>query len=127
MSHIPKDLLYSRDHEWVKVEDKVATVGITNYAQDQLGDIVFVDVESEGDELEQGDEFGTVESVKSVSELFMPVSGKVIEWNTTLEDSPELVNEDPYGKGWIIKIEGDFSTDHLLTADEYADLVESES
>ncbi len=127
MSKIPKDLLYTQDHEWIKIEGNIAIVGITDYAQNQLGDVVFVDVESEGDELEQGDEFGTVESVKSASELYMPVSGKVLEWNTALDDTPETLNEDPYDAGWIIKIEGSFSTDHLLSPDEYAALVESES
>lgn len=118
--NIPKDLKYTKDHEWVRLEDGVATVGITDYAQGELGDIVFVEIDSEGESLENEEVFGTIEAVKTVSDLFMPLEGKVIEFNEALEDNPELVNEDAYGKGWLIKIEVDNpDLDHLLTAEEY--------
>ena len=120
----PKDLKYTKDHEWVKIEGNIAKVGITEFAQKELGDIVFVEVETVGETLQVGDVFGIVEAVKTVSDLFMPLSGEVTELNSKLEDSPELVNEDPYGSGWMIKIkmESDPSAD-LLSADEYAELV----
>lgn len=120
----PKDLKYTKDHEWVKIEGNTAIVGITEFAQKELGDIVFVEVETVGETLQVGDVFGIVEAVKTVSDLFMPFSGIVTELNSKLEDSPELVNEDPYGSGWMIKIEmeGDLASD-LLSADEYAELV----
>lgn len=102
--NVPENLKYTKDHEWVKVEGDIATIGITDFAQGELGDIVYVEVETEGDELEQEDTFGTVEAVKTVSDLFMPVSGEVIEFNESLESEPEKVNEDPYGEGWMIKI-----------------------
>jgi glycine cleavage system H protein len=118
--NIPKDLKYTKDHEWVRLEDGVATVGITDYAQGELGDIVFIEVDSEGEELDNEEVFGTIEAVKTVSDLFMPVSGKVIKFNEELEDNPELVNEDAYGKGWLIKIEmGDEGIDHLMSPEEY--------
>ena len=100
----PSELKYTKDHEWIKIENNVATIGITDFAQGELGDIVFVDVDSLEDELSAGDVFGSVEAVKTVSDLYLPVSGKVIEFNEALEDEPELVNTDPYGKGWIIKL-----------------------
>lgn len=101
----PKNLKYTKDHEWVKIEGNTATVGITDFAQSELGDIVFVEVETEGDELEAGEIFGTIEAVKTVSDLFMPIAGKVVKFNEELESNPELVNEDPYGKGWMIRVE----------------------
>lgn len=117
----PSELKYTKEHEWVKIEGNIATIGITDFAQGELGDIVFVDVDSVDDELNEGDVFGSVEAVKTVSDLFLPVSGKVIEFNEALEDEPELLNTDPYGKGWIIKLEVSADADHslLLTAEEY--------
>ena len=103
--NIPENLKYSQDHEWVRVEGNVAVVGITDYAQSELGDIVFVDIQTEGDELQQGELFGNIEAVKTVADALMPVSGKVIEVNSELESAPESVNSDPYGKGWMIKVE----------------------
>ena len=101
---IPENLLYTKDHEWLKVEDEIAIVGITDFAQKELGDIVFVEVETLDETLEKEDTFGTIEAVKTVSDLFMPVSGEVIEVNGLLESAPETINSDPYGEGWIIKI-----------------------
>ncbi len=103
--NIPANLKYSKDHEWVKVEGNVATIGITDFAQSQLGDIVFVDVQTEGEELEEGEVFGAIEAVKTVADALMPVSGKVIEFNQELEGAPEVVNSDPYEAGWMIKVE----------------------
>ena len=107
--NIPANLLYTKEHEWIRVEGEVAVVGITDYAQGELGEIVYVEVDTVGEDVETGEVFGTVEAVKTTSDLFMPVSGKVIEFNPDLsdegEDNPELINEDPYGKGWIVKIE----------------------
>ena len=114
--NLPKDLKYTKDHEWVKIEGEVATVGITDFAQSELGDIVYVEVETLDEELEKEEVFGTVEAVKTVSDLFMPLSGKVIEFNDNLEDEPEHVNENPYDEGWIIKIE-------LSNMDEVSDLL----
>ena len=119
--NIPTELKYSKDHEWVKIEGNIATIGITDFAQSELGDIVFVDVDSVDDELSSGDVFGSVEAVKTVSDLFLPVAGKVIEFNEELEDQPELLNTDPYGKGWIIKVEvaADADQSELLSAEDY--------
>ena len=103
--NIPADLKYTKDHEWVKIEGNTATVGITDFAQSELGDIVYVEIETEGEELGQEEVFGSVEAVKTVSDLFMPLSGTIVEFNTALEADPEAVNKDPYGKGWMIKIE----------------------
>lgn len=103
--NIPENLKYSQDHEWVRVEGNVAVVGITDYAQSELGDIVFVDIQTEGEELQQGELFGNIEAVKTVADALMPVSGKVLEVNSELESAPESVNSDPYGKGWMIKVE----------------------
>lgn len=121
----PSELKYTKDHEWVKVEGKIATVGITDFAQKELGDIVYVDIDTLDEELNEGDVFGSVEAVKTVSDLYLPLSGKVIEINSELESQPELVNTDPYGNGWIIKIElsDDHSTANLLSAEEYNSLV----
>lgn len=119
--NVPAELKYTKEHEWIRVEGEEAYVGITDYAQSQLGDIVFVEVETEGDNLEAGDTFGTVEAVKTVSDLYMPVSGEVLEFNSELEDQPDLVNKDPYGKGWIIKVKmnDEAQLDGLLNADAY--------
>ena len=121
----PAELKYTKDHEWIKIEGNIATVGITDFAQGELGDIVFVDVESVDEELNAGDVFGSVEAVKTVSDLYLPVTGKVIEFNEALEDEPELVNNDPYGKGWIIKLEvsADLDQSELLTAEQYQELI----
>ncbi len=102
--NIPQDLKYTQDHEWVRIEGDEATVGITDFAQNELGDIVYVEVETAGDTLTKEAVFGTVEAVKTVSDLFLPLSGEIIAFNDQLEDTPELVNEDPYGEGWIVKI-----------------------
>ena len=117
----PSELKYTKDHEWVKIEDNIATVGITDFAQSELGDIVFVDVDTVDDDLNAGDVFGSVEAVKTVSDLYLPVAGKVIEFNSALEDEPELLNSDPYGAGWIIKIEliEDADLSELLSAEGY--------
>ena len=121
----PEDLKYTREHEWARVEGKVATVGITYHAQDKLGDIVFVELPDKGAELKQAAEFGVVESVKTVSNLYSPLSGKVAEVNKTLLKSPELINEDPYGKGWIIKIKvsDEKEPEKLLSSEEYQELI----
>lgn len=120
----PTELKYTKDHEWVRIEGNVATVGITDYAQGELGDIVFVEVETEGEELSTGDVFGTIEAVKTVSDMFMPISGTVKEFNEELESNPEIVNEDPYGKGWMIKIEFDGEPEgDLLSDSEYKELI----
>jgi glycine cleavage system H protein len=120
----PDNLKYTKDHEWVSVDGNVATVGITDFAQRELGDIVYVDIPSEGEDLAQEETFGSVEAVKTVSDLFMPVSGKVIEVNGDLEDAPESVNQDPYGKGWMVKIEmsAPEELDNLLDAAAYGEL-----
>ncbi len=121
----PSELKYTKDHEWIKVEGNIATIGITDYAQGELGDIVFVDVDTVEEDLNEGDVFGSVEAVKTVSDLYLPVAGTVLEVNSDLEDQPELVNTDPYGKGWIIKLQladnADLSS--LLSAEEYQEVV----
>jgi len=121
----PQQLKYTQDHEWILVNGDIATVGITDHAQNELNDIIYVDVTTVGQTLEQGDVFGAIEAVKTVSDLFLPVSGEIIEFNSELEGSPELLNSDPYEKGWIIKIRvsnpGDL--DSLLTADSYKSLI----
>ena len=123
--NIPSSLKFTKDHEWIKIEGNIATVGITDFAQSELGDTVYVEIETEGEEVAQGDVFGTVEAVKTVSDLFMPVKGTVSEFNTELESTPEIVNEDPYEKGWMIKIEmsDDASLEELLSADQYKELI----
>ncbi len=124
---IPAELKYTEDHEWVRVEGETAVVGITDFAQGELGDVVFVEIETEGEELDKGETFGTVEAVKTVSDLFMPVGGEVAEINEALADEPELVNKDPYGKGWMIKIKMSVSSelDDLLSADDYKKMIEA--
>ncbi|WP_417427602.1 glycine cleavage system protein GcvH [Halpernia sp.] len=123
--NIPVELNYTKDHEWVKIENNIATIGITDYAQGELGDIVFVDVDSVEDELNEGDVFGSVEAVKTVSDLFLPLSGKIVEFNSALENNPELLNSDPYGKGWIVKLElkDGFSKELLLNSIEYQEVI----
>jgi len=121
--NIPAELKYTKDHEWVKIEGNTATVGITDFAQGELGDIVYVDISSVGQTVGEGDVFGTVEAVKTVSDLYMPVAGKVLEVNPALDASPEKVNEDPYGEGWMIKIEVSGSASDLLSADQYKELI----
>ena len=121
----PKELKYSKDHEWLRVEGGNAYIGITEFAQGELGDIVFVDVDTEGEELEKEEVFGSIEAVKTVSDLFMPINGEVLSFNTKLEDDPELINTDPYGEGWVIKITISDITelDELLDAAAYQELV----
>lgn len=123
--NVPAELKYTKEHEWVRVEGDEAVIGITDYAQSQLGDIVFVEVETEGENLEAGETFGSVEAVKTVSDLYMPIAGEVLAFNTELEDEPELVNKDPYGNGWIIRIrvEDDAQIDGLLSADAYKAII----
>ena len=121
--NIPDGLKYTKDHEWVKIEGNTATVGITDFAQSELGDIVYVDIATMGKDVVQHDIFGTVEAVKTVSDLYMPVAGKVLEVNPILEGSPEKVNEDPYGDGWMIKIQISGAQDGLLTAAQYKELI----
>lgn len=124
--NIPADLKYTKEHEWIKVDGDVATVGITDFAQGELGDIVYVEVETEGETLDAEEVFGTVEAVKTVSDLFMPISGEVLEFNEGLEADPELVNNDPYGEGWMVKVKiSDTSQlDELLSAEDYKGVVE---
>ena len=125
--NIPVDLKYTEDHEWIRVEGDIAIVGVTDFAQGELGDVVFVEIETEGEELDKGETFGTVEAVKTVSDLFMPVGGEVAEFNEALADEPELVNKDPYGKGWMIKIKiaDNSELDALISAEEYQKLLEA--
>ena len=121
----PSELKYTKDHEWIKIEDNIAIIGITDFAQGELGDIVYVDVDTVDEDLEGGDVFGSVEAVKTVSDLFLPISGKVIELNEALEDEPALLNSDPYGAGWIIKLEvkEGADTSELLSAEQYQELI----
>lgn len=123
--NIPSELKYTKDHEWIKIDGDIATVGITDFAQSELGDIVYVDVDTLDDTVEEGEVFGSVEAVKTVSDLFMPLKGEVTEFNEELEDEPELVNSDPYNKGWMIKIEISDSSqiDNLLDAEAYEKLI----
>lgn len=125
--NIPENLKYTKDHEWIKIDGDQAYVGITDYAQNELGDIVFVEIETEGENLDKEEVFGTVEAVKTVSDIFMPISGEVMEVNSKLEDSPEIVNKDPYGEGWLIKVKiSDKSElEELLEAGKYKELIES--
>ena len=123
---IPDTLQYTKDHEWISIENGIATVGITEFAQGELGDIVYVEVETLDEQLQISEVFGTVEAVKTVSDLFMPLSGTIIEFNATIEDEPELINDDPYGKGWMIKIKLDSSSEEtgtLLDAESYKELI----
>ena len=122
---IPEELKYTNDHEWVRIEGDIAIIGITDFAQGELGDIVFVEVETEGEVLEKEEVFGSVEAVKTVSDLFMPISGEVVSFNSELLNSPEIVNTDPYGAGWIIRVKLSQASDvdRLLTADQYKALI----
>jgi glycine cleavage system H protein len=124
--NVPEELQYTKSHEWVRTEDDTATVGITDYAQEELGDIVFVELPEEGATFEAGNSFGTVESVKAVSDLYSPVGGEVVEVNEALNDNPEKINEDPYGDGWIIKLRTSGEGAELLSASEYEKLLEEE-
>ncbi len=123
--NIPQNLKYSSDHEWISVEGDIATIGITDFAQSQLGDIVFVDVNTVGDSLNQNEVFGSIEAVKTVSDAFIPASGEIIEFNEQLEDAPEKVNQDPYGDGWIIKVKlsNPSEIDNLLSAEQYQNII----
>ncbi len=127
--NIPGDLKYTKEHEWVRVEEKTATVGITDFAQGELGDLVYIEIDTLDDELDQHDVFGTVEAVKTTSELYMPVSGKVVAFNPEIDedegDNPAVINEDPYGKGWIVKVEmsDEGELDDLMSAEEYEELI----
>ena len=123
--NIPAELKYTKDHEWVRIEGNEAVIGITDFAQSELGDIVFVEVETEGETIESEEIFGSVEAVKTVSDLFMPLSGEVLSFNSELEDAPEVVNSDPYGEGWMIrvKISDKSEVDTLLSAEQYKDLI----
>ena len=123
--NIPEDLKYTKDHEWVKIENDIATIGITDFAQSELGDIVFIEVDGLDEDLNPGEVFGTVEAVKTVSDLFMPITGNVFEMNEALEDSPEMVNQDPYGAGWLIKVKltDDTNASELISAKEYKELI----
>lgn len=126
--NIPVELLYTEEHEWILVESDIATIGISDHAQSELGDVVFVEFPDIGDTLRAGESFGSVESVKAVSEIYTPVSGEVIEVNEILQDSPELVNEDPYGEGWMVRlqIESPGEVDGLMSAEEYRAYLEEE-
>ena len=123
--HFPEDLLYTKDHEWIRVEGDVATVGVTDFAQGELGDIVYVEIETVSQSIERGEVFGTVEAVKTVSDLFMPITGTVLEFNEKLEGEPELVNSDPYGEGWMIKLqlEEEVGAAELLSVEDYGKMV----
>ena len=123
--NVPEDLKYTKDHEWVRVEGESVVIGVTDFAQKELGDIVYVDVDTEGETIDKEEVFGSVEAVKTVSDLMMPVSGEIVAFNEALEDEPELVNTDPYGDGWMIKVlVSDFTElDSLLSADQYKELV----
>ncbi|MCB8761054.1 glycine cleavage system protein GcvH [Planktothrix agardhii] len=126
MADYPDDLRYTNEHEYVKLEDNIATIGITSFAVRELGEIVFVELPNQDDRFEKGDEVGTIESVKAVAEFYTPISGTVIECNTTLEDSPEIICDDPYGEGWLIKVQVDnlSDLDHTLSPEQYQALVE---
>ena len=123
--NFPSELKYSKDHEWMRIEGDIGFIGVTDFAQRELGDIVFIDIDSEGEKLEREEVFGSIEAVKTVSDLFMPVSGVVVEFNEKLADNPELVNSDPYGEGWIVKkeITSSSETDNLLDSKEYEKLI----
>lgn len=123
--NIPENLKYTKDHEWIRLEGNVAYVGVTDYAQGELGDIVFIEIETVGETLEKEEVFGTIEAVKTVSDLFMPVSGKVLQLNPSLESNPELVNKDPYGEGWMVQVEIQNADEmnQLLTAAQYKELI----
>src|SRR5215207_8887798 len=121
--NIPENLKYTKEHEWVKIEGKTAIVGITDYAQGELGDIIYIDVTTAGNNVAQGDTFGTIEAVKTVSDMYAPVAGKISDFNSAVNDNPAIVNQDPYGEGWLVKIEISGEPEGLLSVDEYKALV----
>ena len=123
--NVPENLLYTKDHEWIRMEGNTGFIGVTDFAQGELGDIVFIEIETVGETLDKEEVFGTIEAVKTVSDLFMPVSGEILELNTALEETPDVVNKDPYGKGWMVKIKitNPSETTSLLTADQYKALL----
>jgi glycine cleavage system H protein len=123
--NVPVNLLYTKDHEWIRIEDNIGYVGITEFAQGELGDIVFVEIETIGETINKEEVFGTIEAVKTVSDLFMPVSGEVLEVNPAIEDSPDIINKDPYGEGWMVRIRlsNPAETNNLLTAEKYSALL----
>ena len=125
--NIPKELKYTEEHQWIRIDGNTATIGITDFAQGELGDIVYIDIDSIGNDLDGNEIFGTIEAVKTVSDLFMPIKGKVLEINSDIESTPEIVNEDPYGKGWIIKIEipEDQDISNLLSDEEYRNMIDN--
>lgn len=125
MINLPADLKYTKEHEWAKIDGNVVTIGVTDFAQSELGDIAWLDMPAVGDETKKGDPFGTIEAVKTVEDLYAPLTGKIIEVNGELLDSPELVNDDPYGKGWIAKLEysDESEIENLLSAEEYSELI----
>ena len=125
MANVPADLKYTKDHEWIRVEGEFAFIGVTDFAQQELGDIVFVEITEDGETVEAGEVFGSVEAVKTVSDLFMPVTGEIVEVNEELEGEPELVNSDPYGKGWMVKVKltNDSDISSLLSGEAYQELV----
>jgi glycine cleavage system H protein len=125
--NIPQELKYTKDHEWVKIDGNVATIGVTDFAQGELGDIVYVEVETVGETMEREEVFGTVEAVKTVSDLFLPLAGEIIEFNESLEDTPEKVNTDPYGDGWMVKIKmsNEAEIEGLMSPEEYKELIGS--
>jgi len=125
--NLPEELKYTEEHEWIKVDGNIATIGITDFAQGELGDIVYIEIDSIGNELNVSEIFGTVEAVKTVSDLFMPIKGTVLEMNANIESTPEIVNEDPYDKGWIIKIEifENQDIENLLSADDYRKMIDN--
>ncbi len=129
MVEIPEVLKYTKEHEWARVEDDIVIIGITDYAQDALGEIVYIELPSEGDEITRGEPFGAVESTKSVSDLYAPISGEVVEVNEALLDSPEAINEDPYGEGWMVKVKpyDPSELDDLMDSDEYTEFIEKQS
>ncbi|MBN1111993.1 MAG: glycine cleavage system protein GcvH [Bacteroidales bacterium] len=123
--NVPQDLKYTKDHEWVRVEGDIAIVGVTDFAQGELGDVVFVEVETEGETLDREEVFGTIEAVKTVSDMFMPISGEILEFNASLEDAPDTVNKDPFGNGWMIKVKmSDLSEiEELLSPEQYSEII----
>ena len=129
MVEIPEVLKYTKEHEWARVEDDIVIIGITDYAQDALGEIVYIELPSEGDEITRGEPFGAVESTKSVSDLYAPISGEVVEVNEALLDSPEAINEDPYGEGWMVKVKpyDPSELEDLMDSDDYTEFIEKQS
>ncbi len=121
----PENLKYTKDHEWIRIEDNIGTIGVTDHAQSELGDVVFVDIPSDLEEVKKGEAFGTIEAVKTVADIYAPISGKVVEINSTINDNPEVINKDPYGQGWLVKIEisDPEELNDLLSVDEYKNLI----